>query len=233
MQTGRRLRFGLIMGVGGFALLILLGVWQATKYIAVSDQIPQLEARMEAEPLQLGRDPLPEDADYRRAEAVGRFVDMSPLRLGVTHMKQGGDILINAFELTSGGRILVQRGFAPEGWAAGLTPPTGEMRVIGVLVDPQEVGYFTPEPDFEQGVIFARDVPAMAAHFGAEPILLVEGSARLRAARYPEPIPVEVAIPNNHLGYAVTWFALAAIWAGMTALLIFGRGRREDPSADG
>jgi surfeit locus 1 family protein len=35
-------------------------------------------------------------------------------------------------------------------------------------------------------------------------------------------LPVDTqGIPNNHLNYAVTWFSLAAVWAGMTLLLLW------------
>jgi surfeit locus 1 family protein len=41
----------------------------------------------------------------------------------------------------------------------------------------------------------------------------------------PRPIPPDLAaIPNNHLGYAFTWFGLAVVLAVMTVLLI-RRGR--------
>ncbi|MGB3148971.1 MAG: SURF1 family protein, partial [Paracoccaceae bacterium] len=26
-------------------------------------------------------------------------------------------------------------------------------------------------------------------------------------------------VPNNHLNYAITWFSLAVVWAGMTLAL--------------
>ncbi|MEM9437339.1 MAG: SURF1 family protein, partial [Pseudomonadota bacterium] len=31
---------------------------------------------------------------------------------------------------------------------------------------------------------------------------------------------------NDHLGYAVTWFGMAAVWVSMTALFLY-RGRRK------
>jgi surfeit locus 1 family protein len=41
------------------------------------------------------------------------------------------------------------------------------------------------------------------------------------------PLPLDTAsIPNDHLQYAVTWFSLAAVWAGMTALFVWRIRRR-------
>jgi surfeit locus 1 family protein len=42
-------------------------------------------------------------------------------------------------------------------------------------------------------------------------------------------MPVGIqGIPNDHLGYAITWFMLAAGWALMTGLLIFRTLRQKD-----
>jgi surfeit locus 1 family protein len=43
-------------------------------------------------------------------------------------------------------------------------------------------------------------------------------------------LPVDTAgIPNDHLEYAVTWFSLAAIWAGMTGFFLWRtRARHND-----
>jgi len=85
---------------------------------------------------------------------------------------------------------------------------------------------FTPEPDARTGLWFARDVPAMAAHLDAEPVLVI---ARDPTAPGIDPIPVDTSgIPNDHFGYAVQWFGLAAVWLGMTAYLLWRIRRRTD-----
>ena len=66
----------------------------------------------------------------------------------------------------------------------------------------------------------------MARQLETQPILvvasLVEGDAQ-----GVEPIPVAIeGIPNNHLSYAVQWFMIAAVWAGMTVALIWRIRRR-------
>ena len=43
------------------------------------------------------------------------------------------------------------------------------------------------------------------------------------------PLPVTTeGIPNNHLGYAVQWFGLALVWAGMTLFLLWRTARRTE-----
>ena len=41
-------------------------------------------------------------------------------------------------------------------------------------------------------------------------------------------MPVTVNIRNDHLGYAITWFGIAAVWVMMTGLLLWRIKRRTD-----
>jgi surfeit locus 1 family protein len=99
-------------------------------------------------------------------------------------------------------------------------------RVVGTLHWPDETDSFTPPPDAARDIWFARDVPAMAAKLQTEPVLIVTREATGDGIT---PLPVGTqGIPNNHLNYAVTWFSLAAVWAGMTLLLLWRIRRRTD-----
>lgn len=47
------------------------------------------------------------------------------------------------------------------------------------------------------------------------------------AAQGIEPRPVDTSgIVNDHLEYAITWFSLAGVWAGMTLYLLWRIRRR-------
>ena len=68
----------------------------------------------------------------------------------------------------------------------------------------------------------------MARALETEPVMVVARSATGDGIR---PVPVSVNIRNDHLEYAITWFGLAAVWAGMTALFVLRR--REKPLESG
>jgi surfeit locus 1 family protein len=100
--------------------------------------------------------------------------------------------------------------------------------VTGNLHWPDEVDRWTPEPDLSEGLFFARDVPAMAAALGTEPVLVIARAVEGTAPR-AQPLPVTAeGIPNDHLGYAIQWFGLAAVWAGMTVWLLWRIRRRQE-----
>jgi surfeit locus 1 family protein len=59
----------------------------------------------------------------------------------------------------------------------------------------------------------------MATKLNTEPTLIV---AREPTGDGITPVPVNTStIPNDHWGYAITWFLLAAVWAVMTAALLW------------
>ena len=90
---------------------------------------------------------------------------------------------------------------------------------------PRDSNQYTPPPDAKTGMWFARDAAAMAEVLHTEPTFIV---AREPTGDGIEAMPVDTSsIPNDHWGYAITWFSLAFVWAVMTAGLVW-RIRRQD-----
>ena len=115
--------------------------------------------------------------------------------------------------------ILVDRGFIK---LADDVPAVSDQLVTftGNLHWPDEVDGYTPVPDYDENIWFARDVPAMAAALSTEPILLVVRTSSLSPPQL-SPMPVDSkGIANNHLQYALTWISLAVIWLCMTSFYI-------------
>ena len=73
-------------------------------------------------------------------------------------------------------------------------------------------GWFSPAPDLKANRWYVRDVPAMAAALGLGPVhLYVLQSESPNAGGLPRPVPFRPDLPDNHLAYALTWFALAFV----------------------
>jgi surfeit locus 1 family protein len=107
--------------------------------------------------------------------------------------------------------------------ALGGAVPQVVRRIVGNLQWPQETDSFTPVPDLENNIWFARDVQAMAEALQADPILVVQREASLGSGALT-PLPVDTsAIPNDHLQYAITWFSLATVWTLMTIYFLSRR----------
>ncbi|MBV0890544.1 SURF1 family protein [Paracoccus sp. Z118] len=222
--TLRRIIGPLLLGVVGTAILLALGFWQLQRMEwkeAMLDQIRQGIAAPPG-PLPAGIDP---SMKYRPVTLTGTTTGDEILVLSGTKEAGGGYNVISGFVTDDGRRIMLDRGFVPQDDRHAERPPV-RLRVNGNLHWPDEKGSATPDPNLAEGIWFARDVPAMAAVLDTQPVLVVVGAVG-GDAQGVMPIPVSVGgIPNNHLSYAVQWFLLAAVWAGMTALLIWRITRR-------
>lgn len=214
----RRYVFPVLMGIVGVAVLMSLGFWQLSRMEQKRVYLDEIAARISNAPI-----PLPEVPDESRDKfqavfAEGRFTGEYLEVLAGQTGASPGVLVIEAFALPGGRRIMVQRGFI-EDEARGVPRAPHEAKVEGNLHWPQDTGSFTPPPDAKTGLWFARDVPAMAVKLGTEPTLIV---ASAPTGDGIAPVPVDTSgIPNDHWGYAIQWFLLAATWAGMTVFLLW------------
>ena len=213
-----RLLFLLTFGLIGTAILVGLGVWQVQRLEWKRALLAAMEARIAAAPVALPANPDPERDRYLAVTVEGTIL---PGELQVLDsMKQVGPgfRLIAPFRTADGRRILIDRGFVRE-TRRDAVRALGPATVQGNLLWPQETDSFTPAPDRASNTWFARDVPLMAQALDTEPVMLVAASQTDPAVT---PLPVDTAgVPNDHLQYAITWFSLAAIWAGMTATFLW------------
>ena len=223
----RRFLFLLIMGAGGVAVLVSLGLWQVRRLHWKEAILAAIEAQIASPPVPLHTLPAPGRSRdlYRPVTVSGRTTGQEALVLSGRRGEGAGFEVISAFETASGRRILIDRGFVPEAGRDGPRPPVA-LTITGNLHWPDETDAFTPPPDPAAQLWFARDVPAMAGALGTEPVMVV---AREVAgdAQGIQPVPIDAsAIPDDHRQYAFTWFSLAAVWAGMTVFFLWRIRRR-------
>jgi surfeit locus 1 family protein len=223
----RRMIFPLLLGIAGTAVLVSLGLWQLQRLDWKEGVLAQIESRIGAAPVAIPATPEPERDLYLPVTAQGDL-GAEALHVLVSTRDQGaGHRIISVLELEDGRRVMVDEGYVRTGGDLRPGPAEG-VTVTGNLHWPDEVDRWTPEPDLSEGLFFARDVPAMAAALGTEPVLVIARAVEGTAPR-AQPLPVTAeGIPNDHLGYAIQWFGLAAVWAGMTVWLLWRIRRRQE-----
>ena len=202
----------LVFGAVGVAILINLGQWQVRRLAWKTALLADIETRIAADPVALPATFDPVADRYLPVTVTGTFDgQLLTVLSGQKNVSAGVDV-IAVFVTDDGRRVLVDRGFVPEGSAVPRS--TASTTVVGNLLWPNDRDAFTPLPDAKTGLWFARDVPAMALALQTEPMLVV---AAAPTGDGIDPMPVSISgIPNDHLGYAITWFSLALVWAGMT-----------------
>jgi surfeit locus 1 family protein len=222
----RRSLFLIVIGVGGAAVLLWLGIWQMQRLNWKLDIIADIDARIAAAPVALPATP-DRDADSFLPVEISGVLGSEYLRVLVSQKDIGAGYRIISVLDTGARRIMVDRGFIPVA-RSDIPAHEGPVTVQGNLQWPQETDGFTPAADAARNIWFARDVDVMAQALDALPLLVVAKQTSFNDAPVM-PLPVDTAaIPNDHLQYAVTWFSLAVIWILMTGAFIL-RVRRAHP----
>lgn len=218
-----RLISALLLGLAGVGFLSGLGIWQVQRMYEKRDQLEEMTAGISVPAVPVPAQLDPEKDRYRPVTAEGRFTGETLYVLSGKPMIGAGVQVVSVLEMPGGRRLLVDRGFLPDDDKhKELT--VREVKITGNLMWPRDSNQYTPPPDPKTGLWFGRDAVAMAALLKTEPTFIV---AREPTGDGIEAMPVDTSsIPNDHWGYAITWFLLAAVWAVMTVALVW-RIRRQ------
>ena len=229
-----------ILAAGGaFLVLVGLGTWQVERLFWKERLIAERQAAVAAPPIELPRSrAAAAGLDYHRVRVTGSLINDRELYLGATdddgHL---GYHVITPLALGDGATVLVDRGFVPEARKAPESRAQGELAgrvaVTGLLRLPPagKPHWFLPDNSAERNYWFYVDIPAMAAAARLDGVLpfYVEADKTPNPGGLPLGGQTRLDLPNNHLQYAVTWYALAAALAVIA--VIFIRGRRAEGGA--
>lgn len=223
-----------VLSLTAFALLIALGIWQVERRTWKLALIDRVEQRVHA-PAQ----PVPSPAswpaittasdEYRHVSASGRLLhDRETLVQAVTEEGPGHWVL-TPLARGDGTIVLINRGFVPSDRREASTRqegnPQGEIEVTGLLRMTEPKGGFLRNNVPEHNRWYSRDVAAIAAARGLTNVapFFVDADAGSQSAGGPIGGLTVIRFPNNHLIYALTWFALAFMLAGRL-FVTFGGG---------
>lgn len=172
--------------------------------------------------------------EYQRVLVRGRFdPDRETLVQASTVLGTGWWVL-TPLQTPDGRWVLVNRGFvdaahrAPEAHA----PAPGEVELQGLLRLSEPEGRLWQRNDAGAGRWYSRDVPAIAAARGlageVAPFFL--DASEGREGPWPRAGLTVLAFSNNHLMYALTWLALAAM-VSAAVVFVWRYERRRVPGA--
>jgi len=211
--------YGFLTGAAlGIAGLVALGTWQLDRLAEKEALIADRQAMLVLPSLDLTHlSDAPPTIAYRRVTVSGHFLHEKELRIGPRSRRgPAGWQVITPLRRMDGGIVFIDRGWVPdsrkdpqsrqEGQVGGSVTLTGVVKSGGVR------GAFVPDNDAAKGDWYWIDPAAMAAHLnltGVAPYWIVANRDRDRPIG---PIGSErVVMPaNNHLQYAIIWYALAA-----------------------
>ena len=201
-------RAGAALLLGLLALgFVALGVWQVERRAWKLRLIAAVDARAHAAPVTA---PASADADdaYRRVRVTGRFVGRDTFVQAVTTRGPGFWVL-TPLTTPQGWSVLVNRGFVPD--ERRTARPADEASVTGLLRLTEPGGGFLRANDPAAGRWYSRDVAAIARARGLAEVAPYFIDADAGPPGYPVGGLTVIAFRNNHLVYALTWFALAGL----------------------
>ena len=186
-----------------------LGVWQIERRAWKLDLISQVDSRIHQPPIAA---PANSDKAYLHVAAHGVYLnDKETLVQASTELGAGYWVLTPL--KTDDAIILVNRGFipadAPHNKVTGATDVTGLLR----LTEPHGRWPRTNDPAHDHW--YSRDVAAIAAARGLDHAApyFIDADSGSDPTAFPRGGLTVTNFPNNHLIYALTWFALAGLSA--------------------
>lgn len=217
---------------------LALGVWQLQRLHWKEGLIAARAAAVGAPPIAP-----PPDAEaahgmeFRHVADQGVFLHDKELFIGAS--AESGTIgyhVLTPLREPSGRVVLVNRGYIPAELrdpakrAAG--DPAGTVTITGLLRLPPEgkPNWFLPDNRPDRNYWFWVDLPAMATADGLNPSevapFYIDADATPNPGGWPKGGVTRLALPNDHLQYALTWFGLAIAMA-----VVYVVSQRQRPSA--
>ncbi len=214
-----------------FAALCGLGTWQVQRLRWKNDLLARIEASERAPPAPLGAAAEP----FAKVVATGRFDHAREALLGVEvrGATLGAHLLTPLFR-DGHAPLLVDRGWVPLERNRPLDRPEGEVAVTGFVRDADRRDWNSPADDAPRRRFYVFDPVAIGAALGLQAEPAPFGLVALAPTNAGPASPPEAArnLPrpdNRHLGYAITWYGLAA--SLVAVFVAFARQRMRDDSA--
>ena len=243
-------RRGGVLGFGVFTLLMVtvftgLGVWQLQRRVEKHALIAALTERLAATPSALPSPAQwsalnPEQDEFRRVSFTATYGSRPDAMVYSSGSAVREDIsgpgtwaLLPA-RLSTGETVVINVGFvqntmqdrALEDRAVAQLITGEPVTLTGYLRFAETAGMLTPAENMTKRLWFTRDHRAMGRTLGWGEVapFYLDLETPVPASGIPKPGPLEVHLKDDHLQYAITWFALAG--AVVIAFGVWWRGQR-------
>ncbi len=228
-----------LAALSGVLLLVGLGSWQMQRLTWKEGVIAKLAARSAQPPKALPwiiADPAA--LEFTPVRLRGTFLHDGELYIGARlHRGKAGFDVVTPFVLEDGRTILVDRGWVHSSARAAETRVAGQITGAVTVEGQVRTGgwkgsdLFRPANSPAKNEWLWMDLPAMAMKAGVDgaitSLYIVAG-----AGENPGGLPIgglrSVEVRNDHLGYALTWYALALV-----LLVIYVMHQSRSPHKEG
>ena len=208
---------------------VWLGTWQLQRLGEKEALIAAVDARLDADPVPvppvdqwptldlqaLNFQPVSLTGAFRYNQTVTVFTSLANARGPASGP---GYWVVTPFVLADGGTVFVNRGFIPQDFQeAAVTDGEGDesqVTIAGLLRPGEAAGIMTPAPNMSDRIDWVRDPARLAAMVDPALAPIAPFYVDLPAGpagELPQGGETVVEFPNNHLGYAYTWYGFAIV----------------------
>lgn len=229
------------------ATCVWLGTWQMHRLAEKEALIAAVDERLGATPIavppqaewptldleKLNFQPVSLTGHFHYNQTVTVFTSLASAR---GPANGPGYWVVTPFVLADGGTVFVNRGFVPEDvQEAAVTDGQAEddqVTISGLFRPGEKAGFMTPAPNTSDRIEWVRDPERLAAMVDPSLAPFAPFYVDLPAGapgELPQGGETVVEFPNNHLGYAYTWYGFAIVAVVMLGFWIAREraGRRQ------
>lgn len=207
-----------LVTVPSFILVICLGIWQIERLEWKNTMLTRIEQQLAAAPVDLPQIDAPlEKYHYLHVKLTGKFLhEHEIVRQARYHKGMLGANILTPMQLDDGRFILVERGWVSREKQHKEERPeslvVGTQQIEAIISSPLGKGLFVPDNNPDKNAWFWLDIAAISAKTGLNLMPVVAEAIKVQTdGGYPISADGHIEIKNDHLMYAITWFAMALV----------------------
>lgn len=220
----------------GVCILCGLGTWQLQRLEWKTEILAALESAKQRSGVPLFLSPQIDELSKAAHETdliryvfvEGRWLHDKEIAIGPrTWNGKPGYHILTPLRLDDGGILLVNRGWVPQDKKDKASHVNNSARIMGMLRRPPPPNPFTPANNPDKNDWYRIDLAQIAAARNLESLapLVLYIHLDTDHPEWPMTEALEWKPPNDHLQYAVFWFAMAAILVVVFGLRFLIRSR--------
>ncbi len=186
-----------------------LGTWQLYRLQWKLELISEITSGLDSIPIEYSNSI---KTNYQRVTSKGKFNFADQIYLySLNDSGKPGYDVITPFKTNKNENVLINRGWISEGSKGNSNinlKTESEQKIVGLLRKIYKPNIFKPANDTVKNIWFSINLKELKEVTGEqfnEFVIFLEDNQ----AKTPIPKKISIDVPNNHLKYAITWYAIS------------------------
>ena len=190
-------------------LFCALGTWQLYRLQWKLELISEITFGLDSQPIEYSSSI---KKNYQRIKAKGKFdFDKQIYLYSLNEKGKPGYDVVTPFRTNKNENVLVNRGWINKelkGNAKINLNTPAEQKIVGLMREIYKPNMFKPDNDIKNNIWFSINLEDLKEATGEqfnEFVIFLEDNQ----VKSPIPKKISIDVPNNHLKYAITWYAIS------------------------